>query len=394
MRMSKLVFPGITMIAVTYGLARFSYGLLLPNISHDLAMSPSISGIISSLFYLSYCFAIVLSIVLTVDKGPRVIVLIAGALAIMGLIIMGVSPNVWVLGFGVLLAGASTGFASPPYGTAITLWIEGEKQGSANTWINSGTSIGLVLSGIGSIFLALSWRFTYLIYAFIGLIALMWNAKVLPRTDDSPHVTFKMGKLSIKGVKGATPLIISSTTLGISTAVFWTFAIDFIKSTGNYSGWQLPLFWMILGVFGLLGGFSGTLIKQFGLSLAYKWGCLIISAASFLLAWHPEQWSVSYLSAALFGISYIFITGLLMVWGIKVFMTNASLGIGTPFLLLAVGQVIGSLFAGVIIDLVGFAPTFVIYGFMSIIAMMLGPRETKINPVDKIEHAYQYSYHN
>src|SRR5699024_873646 len=152
MKVSKLVFPGITMIAVTYGLARFSYGLLLPNISHDLTMSPSTSGIISSIFYLSYCFAIILATVLTVNKGPRVMILIAGTFAIVGLIIMGVSPNVWLLGVGVLLAGASTGFASPPYGTAITLWIENRKQGSANTWINSGTSIGLILSGIGAIF--------------------------------------------------------------------------------------------------------------------------------------------------------------------------------------------------------------------------------------------------
>jgi len=220
MKMSKLVFPGITMIAVTYGLARFSYGLLLPNISHDLAMSPSTSGTISSLFYLSYCFAIIFAIVLTVDKGPRIMVFIAGALAIVGLIIMGVSPNVWFLGFGVLLAGASTGFASPPYGTAITLWIENRKQGSANTWINSGTSIGLVLSGVGAIFLASEWRVTYLIYAFIGIMAFVWNAKVLPRTDSSSHVTFQKGKFSIKGVKGAMPLIISSTTLGISTAAF------------------------------------------------------------------------------------------------------------------------------------------------------------------------------
>lgn len=388
MKMSKLVFPGITMIAVTYGLARFSYGLLLPNISHDLAMSPSISGIISSLFYLSYCFAIVLSTVLTVDKGPRVMILIAGSLAIMGLIIMGVSPDVWVLGFGVLLAGASTGFVSPPYGTAITLWIEREKQGSGNTWINSGTSIGLVLSGIGAIFLASSWRFTYLIYALVGIVALIWNSKILPRPDTHRHVTFKKGKFSIKGVKGAIPLVISSTTLGISTAVFWTFAIDFMKSTDAYIGWQLPLFWVILGVFGLLGGFSGSLIKRFGLSSAYKWGCLIISAASFLLAWHPEQWFVSYFSAALFGVSYIFITGLLMVWGIKVFITNASLGIGTPFLLLAVGQVIGSLFAGVIIDIIGYPSTFVIYGFMGILSMLLGPRVTQDKSADRVKHKY------
>ena len=388
MRMSKLVLPGIMMIAVTYGLARFSYGLLLPNISHDLSMSSSVSGIISSLFYLSYCFAIVFATVLTVDKGPRVMILIAGFFAITGLIIMGISPNPWILGVGVLFAGASTGIASPPYGTAITLWIASEKQGSANTWINSGTSIGLVLSGIGAIMLASSWRVTYLIYAFIGLITVLWNAKVLLRTDKRSHVIFKKGKFSIKGVKGAIPLIISSTLLGISTAVFWTFAIDFLESTGAYSDWQLPLFWVILGIFGLLGGFSGALIKRFGLSSSYKWGCLIISVASFLLAWHPEQWSMSYLSAALFGISYIFITGLLMVWGIKVFIANASLGIGTPFLFLAVGQVIGSIFAGIMIDFVSFAPTFVIYGIMGIASMVVGPKETKNKLDDKVNHEY------
>lgn len=376
MRTSKLVFPGVTMIAVTYGLARFSYGLLLPNISHDLAMSSSVSGIISSLFYLSYCFAIVVSIVLTVDKGPRVMVLVAGVFAIVGLVIMGVSPNVWLLGFGVLLAGASTGFASPPYGAAITLWITEHKQGDANTWINSGTSIGLVLSGIGTIFLASEWRFTYLIYACIGLIALVWNAKILPRADHS-HVTFKKGRFSFRNIKGAEPLIICSTMLGISTAVFWTFAIDFLESTGRYQAWQLPLFWVILGVFGLLGGFSGSLIKRFGLPVAYKWGSFIMSAASFLMAWHPEEWSIVYLAAALFGVTYIFITGLLLVWGIKVFITNASLGIGTPFLLLAVGQVIGSIVAGVIVDLVGFAPTFAIYGLIGVISILLGPKYTK-----------------
>jgi len=377
MKTSKLVFPGIMMIAVTYGLARFSYGLLLPHIGYDLSMSSSISGIISSLFYVSYCVAIILSITFTLEKGPRFIILVAGGFAVAGLVMMGLAPNVWFLGFGVLLAGASTGFVSPPYGTVITLWIDPEKQGSANTWVNSGTSIGLVVSGIGAAMLASSWRMTYLIYACLGIIALLWNAKILPKTDNDSHVTFEKGKFSIQGVKGAVPLIISSIMLGISTAVFWTFAIDFIDSTNAYSNWRLPLFWVILGFFGLIGGFSGKFIKQFGLSSGYTWGCITLSLSSFLIAWRPEQWAVSYLSASLFGISYIFITGLLMVWGIKVFIRNASLGIGTPFLLLAVGQVLGSLFAGMIIDFSGYALTFIIYGFASIFAIVLGPRNRK-----------------
>ncbi|MBY7143827.1 MFS transporter [Virgibacillus sp. NKC19-3] len=382
MKFSRLVIPGITMIAVTYGLARFSYGLLLPNINNSLEMSSFVSGIISSLFYLAYCFAIILSTVLTTDKGPRIMILAAGTSAFLGLLIMGTSPNVWLLGLGVLFAGASTGLVSPPYGASVSLWIEHKKQGKANTWINSGTSIGIVLAGAGALMLASEWRLTYLIYAFIALFALVWNAKVIPPISSDPNVKFHKGEFSFRGVKGAVPLIICSTVLGISTAAFWTFSIDFIGTTGSYSGWQLPLFWIIIGVFGILGGFSGSLIERFGLPWAYKWASLVIGAASILLAWLPEQWVAAYISAALFGIAYIFITGVLMVWGIRIFITNASLGIGTPFLLLAVGQVIGSLFAGMLIDLVGFAFTFAIYGLMGILAMILGPREIK-NRVSK-----------
>lgn len=71
MRFSKLVLPGIAMIAVTYGLARYSFGLLLPGISESLDITDSAAGIVSSLLYLSYCFTIVISTVLTTREGPK-----------------------------------------------------------------------------------------------------------------------------------------------------------------------------------------------------------------------------------------------------------------------------------------------------------------------------------
>lgn len=55
---------------------------------------------------------------------------------------------------------------------------------------------------------------------------------------------------------------------------------------------------------------------------------------------------------------------------------------------MAVGQVFGSLFAGIIIDIAGFVPTFVVYGSMGMISIMLGPRETKNTSADKINHEY------
>lgn len=377
MKFSGLVLPGITMIAVTYGLARFSFGLLLPDINASLGMSEFVSGTISSLFYLAYCVTIILSTVITTVKGPRNMIILAGLSAFVGLLLMAATPSVWLLALGVLLAGGSTGLISPPYGAAISLWIKPDHQGKANTWINSGTSLGIILSGAGAIFLAPNWRVTYLIYAVLTFIILLWNFRAIPKTEKSSHVSFKKGNLSIRGVKGAAPLVAASFLLGIATAAFWTFSRSFIEVAGSYSDWQLSAFWITIGVFGVLGGFSGSLIEKRGLSFSYRLGGIAISFASIILAVATGNGFLAFLSAAIFGSSYIFLSGALLVWGIRVFITNASLGIGVPFLILALGQVIGSILAGWLIGAWGYTTAFTIYGFISFAAAAIGPSQKK-----------------
>ncbi|ENH96858.1 MFS-type transporter [Gracilibacillus halophilus YIM-C55.5] len=374
MRFLQLVLPGVSMIAVTYGLARFSFGLLLPEVNASLEMSEFVSGMISSLFYFAYCFTIILSTVMTTKDGPRRMILLAGLSAFIGLFLMGVTPNVWILALGVLFAGGSTGLVSPPYGAAISLWMRGDQQGKANTWINSGTSFGIALSGLGAYFLTSDWRFTYLIYAFLTLLILIWNYRAIPKGENR-SIRFEKGNLSIRGVKGATTLVLASLMLGISTAAFWTFSRTFIQVAGDYSDWQLAGFWIVIGIFGVLGGFSGSLVEKGGLSFSYKIGAVCIASSSLILAISPEEMVMAYLAAAIFGCSYIFITGVLLVWGIRVFIRNASLGIGVPFLVLALGQVIGSILAGGVIEATSYTTLFIVYGFIGMTATFLAPKE-------------------
>ncbi len=195
----------------------------------------------------------------------------------------------------------------------------------------------------------------------------------------SSSLRFKKGNFSIRGVKGAIPIILASLTLGISTAAFWTFSRSFIEVAGHYSGWQLSGFWVVIGLFGVLGGFSGSLVEKVGLPFAYKLGSFSIASSSIVLSIAPETLFMAYLSAGIFGSSYIFLTGVLLVWGIRVFITNASLGIGVPFLLLAVGQVLGSLLAGLFIGTWGYVTAFIIYGFMGIMATFIAPRKSSNN---------------
>ncbi|WP_245570134.1 MFS transporter [Halalkalibacillus halophilus] len=374
MKFSRLVLPGIMMIAVTYGLARFSFGLLLLDINQSLHMSEFISGLVSSLFYLAYCVTIVVSTVVTAREGPRKMIIFAGVSALIGLLLMASSPNAWVLALGVLFAGGSAGLISPPYGAAISLWIKEKVQGKANSWINSGTSIGIALSGVGAILLAPNWRFTYSIYAVLTLFILLWNYKVIPKMNSDTKLMFNQGRLTIRGVPGSVPVILASLMVGISSAGFWTFSRSYIEIAGVYSDWILSGFWVVIGVFGVLGGFSGFLIDKFGVSTSYRLGGLAIASASILLAVAPENMWLSYLSAGLFGSSYIFLSGVLIIWGIRIFIVNASLGIGVPFLLMSLGQIIGSLIAGLMIGLLGYATTFVVFGIIGLMAIVKGPR--------------------
>lgn len=110
--------------------------LLLPSIDEIFQMSNLVSGIISSLFYLGNCYTIIFSTVMTSKKGPKPLILLAGIFAVSGLLIISSSLSEWMLAFGVLLIGGSTGLVSPPYGAAIAFWIKPPLQGKANAWIN------------------------------------------------------------------------------------------------------------------------------------------------------------------------------------------------------------------------------------------------------------------
>ncbi|MFU0767655.1 MFS transporter [Staphylococcus pasteuri] len=386
MNFYKLVFPGIAMIATIYGLGRFSFGLFLPDISKDLHLSASSAGIISSLFYLSYCFTIIYATLRTAKTGPKYMIMLASLLVILGLITISIASNALTLSLGVIFAGASSGLISPPYGYAISLWIKWEQQGKANTWINSGTSIGLVFTGITAMLVFIDWRSVYLIYGIIAILITVWNFFIIPSLKH--NININPGSLNILDISASKRIIFASTILGISTAPYWTFSKSYVQNTDHYSPIALSIFWILIGVAGVLGGISGRMIDQYGLKFSYFLGVILMAAASILLALTPFIWIVPFLASLLFGASYIFITGVLLVWGVKLFVKNASLGIGIPFLMLAVGQVIGSVLAGPIVEELGYTFTFVIYGIIGLTPILTYPKVEVKPPKVNIDDEY------
>ncbi|MFB5664092.1 hypothetical protein [Alteribacillus sp. HJP-4] len=175
---------------------------------------------------------------------------------------------------------------------------------------------------------------------------------------------------SKKEWKNSIPLIIASLFIGISCSAYWTFSRNFMLNLNSVPTYLGEWFWVIIGVAGLLGGTAGVFINKFGLTSAYRISVLALSTSSLILGIYHSNNIMGFLSPVLFGSSYIFMTGVLIVWGISVFKTNPSFGLGIPFLVLALGQAMGSIFSGVIADILGFQSLFVgasIIGYVTLL---------------------------
>src|ERR671912_374973 len=86
----------------------------------------------------------------------------------------------------------------------------------------------------------------------------------------------------------------------------------------------------------------------------------------------PGIWACA--SAALFGSTYIMLTGIILLWSVSVFHERPSAGLGAAFLLIAVGQVFGALTAGAVAGAAGLVVTFWAFAAIAVVAALISPR--------------------
>jgi predicted MFS family arabinose efflux permease len=376
-----LVAPGLAMIAVTYGLARFAYGLFLPEIRESLDLSETALGYIGAGSYAGYCLAIVVALVFTSRTGPRFMAVAAGAAAVVGMAVVACAPAAWVLAVGILVAGSSSGLASPPMAEAVVASISEGLQDRANALINSGTSIGVALSGPAALMVLEQWRIAWGTFALVGGAVVVWNAIVMPRepmVGDCPNGAARadVPRLSVRYLVGprSVPLLAAATGVGFASAAYWTFSRDLIMRPGDLSMAASTLFWTVIGVSGLAGGLAGDLVRRFGLVTAFRASLLGMAAAIGLLAAAPGALLSTYLSGALFGSTYIMLTGIILIWSVSVFHERPSAGLGAAFLLIAVGQVFGAPIAGAVAGAVGLVATFWAFAGIAVLVALISAR--------------------
>ena len=322
--MWKIVLPGIAMIGVTYAFARYSFGLFLPEISSALNLSESQSGLIGSVAYAAYTIALVTAAIFIHKMSARHVVLYSGASAFIGMLGMAASQGFYTLAISAFVAGLGSGWISPAFSQVVAQSLESQERDRGNTWINTGTSVGVVASGPVALAFAEQWRWGYVLFAILAFLTLWWNARAIERTKEKPkeagEAQFKLDMLGQVRF-----MILAAIGIGFSSSIYWTFSRSYLTEAQDFSTGGSMVFWIIMGAAGIIGGIAGTIIQRLGLGWSYRLGVLIATASLVTLTiQHP---AAIYLSAVLFGISFIFMTGLFIVWGTRHFPDTPSVGV-------------------------------------------------------------------
>ncbi|MDQ0208688.1 MFS transporter [Alkalicoccobacillus murimartini] len=369
--MWKFVLPGIAMIGVTYAFARFSFGLFLPNISESLNLTESDAGLVSSSAYLAYTLALLTSAYLIQKFGQLRVIQYAGISAVIGLLGISLSPNFYLLLGSTFIAGLGSGWGSPAFAQVASQNIVSKDRDKGNTWINSGTSFGIIISGPVALLFTEHWRLSFLFFASVTLAVLLWNSYSIPNHIPTPKSNEKKSTLWdwFNSLKKAKYLLMASLIIGISSSIFWTFSRSLLSVVHSMSNFESVIFWIVMGVSGVIGGVTGGTINKLGLPLSYRLTLVLMMISISIITLSYDL--AIYTSAILFGITYIFMTGILIVWATRIYIKLPSLGVSMSFLFLGIGQSIGSFVAGQSIDALSYPITFVIFSLIGLIGLFV-----------------------
>ncbi|MBR9905016.1 MAG: MFS transporter, partial [Gammaproteobacteria bacterium] len=120
---------GAALVAISYGLARFAFGLFVPSISAELALTPYLIGIIGALPFISFVLATLVAPLAADRLGARNLAMLSGGFGVGGLGLISQASGPLALGVGVFICGICTGLMMPALTAAMQALVSRTMHG-------------------------------------------------------------------------------------------------------------------------------------------------------------------------------------------------------------------------------------------------------------------------
>jgi len=377
----RVATAGIGVVGVCFGMARYGYGLLLPDVRREYGLSPALLGAVATASYVAYLAATALTGAVARAHARRTAVA-AGLLAAAGMSIAGLSRSPAVFVTGVLIAGASAGMAFAPFAD-VARSVTPAARGRVLAAISCGTGYGVAIAAPIAILAGASWRSAWLTFACAALAATWWAARVLPPDDPRLRACAGVDRLPTWRTavcRRSAPLLAGGVIVGLGSSAYWTFAVGYLADAGALSATASRSFLGVVGVASILATLSGDLVGRLGAVFAYRLSACAEGLAVAALALAPSSLGAAFASAVVFGAAYSAVIAVQVIWGAHVFASRPSLGVAAVMAANGVGFVLGPLGAGLLAAPLGMGAVLLLAAGLVAATGVLAPREAIVSP--------------
>jgi len=371
---AALALTGFSLIAVTYGMARFSWGLMLPSISADIPFSPQQAGLLSACSFVAYCLTILTAAALADRYGARLTALLAALSAASGLLLLACASSPLLLATGLFVAGLSSGLASPALAAAVSNRIAAADQPRINTLINAGTSAGIILTVVILSVLPGGWRAACLLFALLSLACLLPVMRVLSvhAAGRAARVSRWYQRLYRRAMRRLMGIALIS---GLVSAAWWSFGSALLRQHVGVDAETARLLWLVAGGAGIVGAATGPVAARIGLNAVYRLSLCGMALPLLVLAFSHGESAGLLIAVACCGAGYVTLSGVLLVWGAQATAEEPATGVGILFCMLAVGQVAGSLLFGQLYASLGAITALTLFALSALLLLFITPSQ-------------------
>ncbi len=365
---------GAALVAISYGLARFAFGLFVPPIRDELELTPYVIGIIGALPLISFLLATVVAPIITDHLGARNTAVLSGTFGVGGLALISQASDALMLGVGVFACGICTGLMMPALTAAMQAVVKRSMHGRVSSVMNAGTSIGVIVAVPTVLFLVGAWRLAYLSFAVLAAIGVIAAWLFLPSVSRiTPGNAAPPPPISELPWSRLVRLSLFAFLMGFISSAYWIFAPDLVVTLGGLPSGATGWLWLSVGIAGLGGAVVADLADRNNPPITQALMLMMLAASLALLAASPGQSLLTIFSALVFGLAYMSLTGLYLMTGIRLLPGRLSMGPVLPFMAVSLGQASGSPVVGGLVDIFGYADAFAIFSALGILVAILSP---------------------